>query len=218
MKILITGHRGFIGSHLWPAVQEQFPAPMLYGLDRKDGNDILSCELPEVGLVFHLAAQTDAFNRDMRQNVVDNISGTTRILERYGNRVVHASTSMVNYPVNPYAITKRAAENMALYYGAQVVRLCNIFGDGGHSVIDKFRGSSVLTIYGDGSQLRTYAPVEKAVGALLRASDRIHTGEAKLDILRGDNMSVNEVALAFPGRHREYAPARLGDILNGVQQ
>jgi nucleoside-diphosphate-sugar epimerase len=69
----------------------------------------------------------------------------------------------VNYPLTPYAISKRAAEDYALFYGAAVVRFCNLYGAGGHGAIDRFRDGDRIEIRGSGEQLRTYAPVEDAV-------------------------------------------------------
>ena len=53
MKILVTGHKGYIGSHLF----EQLTEHDVVGIDLKDGSDILHC-LPgeDFDCVFHLAA------------------------------------------------------------------------------------------------------------------------------------------------------------------
>ncbi len=49
--ILITGHLGFIGSYLTKKIGN------FVGLDIKDGNDILTCDLPDAEVVIHLAAE-----------------------------------------------------------------------------------------------------------------------------------------------------------------
>ena len=57
MKVLITGNRGFIGSHLWKALE---PNHELIGVDLKEGRDIRNLRTEDfagVDYVFHLAAQ-----------------------------------------------------------------------------------------------------------------------------------------------------------------
>lgn len=203
VKVLVTGHRGFVGGHLCKRLGD------VVGIDLRDGDDILTADLPEVDRVYHLAANTDAQCADVAADARVNIMGTLRLLERYGDRVVFASSSMVAYPVTPYGISKLAAEKYCRVYGGAVVRFCNLFGEGGHSVIDRFREGRG-TIRGDGSQLRTYAPVENAVEALLS----VKAGE--LMILPGADMTVNDVAAMYPGDHpRE--PASALDMADGRQ-
>jgi len=53
MKILITGHKGFIGTQLCKFLKDYD----IIGLDVKEheDQDILTCELPDVDMVIHLA-------------------------------------------------------------------------------------------------------------------------------------------------------------------
>jgi nucleoside-diphosphate-sugar epimerase len=117
--------------------------------------------------------------------------------------------------VTPYAISKAAGEHYCKFYNARVVRLCNIHGDGGHGVIDRFREQETLEIAGDGSQTRTYAPVEKAVAALIEAAEG---RGGSLTILPGRDMSVNDVANRyFREKPRRYVPRLDTDIEDGRQ-
>ena len=44
MRVLLTGHKGFIGSKLKQRLEHlQF---QVIGIDKQDGNDLLDCELP----------------------------------------------------------------------------------------------------------------------------------------------------------------------------
>ena len=54
MKILLTGHKGFIGTTLFKKLQSNLSYKVI-GLDIKDGNDLLTCDLPKVDVVIHLA-------------------------------------------------------------------------------------------------------------------------------------------------------------------
>lgn len=206
MTIVVTGHRGFVGGHLLRAIQ----GPVI-GLDLADGNDILTCDLPDADRVFHLAACTDAQAADAGADARTNIMGTLRLLDRYGPAVVFASSSMVNYPVTPYAISKLAGEKYCALYGAAVVRFCNLFGEGGHSVIDRFREAEVLRVRGNGEQLRTYAHVGEAVAALLAAQP------GALTVLPGRDKTVNDIAAMWPAKPIEREPATALDIMDGRQ-
>ena len=119
MKILLTGHKGFIGSGLWSrlAAKGSYEAEHeLYGMDLKSGSDILIAPLPKVDLVIHLAAKAG-----VRESVENpkaywetNVEGTKRILEHYQDtRVLVASSSSVYEPhLNPYSATKYITESI----------------------------------------------------------------------------------------------------------
>lgn len=210
MKILVTGHRGFIGTHLTAMLKRDGHDVM--GIDLRENGDIRFAALPSVDAVFHLAAQTDAMNDNARADADVNIMGTLRILERYRHKVVFASSSMVNYASTPYAISKLAGEKYALFHEATVVRLPNIYGAGGHSCIDKFRDGDVMVIFGDGEQVRTYAPVEAACAAFWE-----YVGAGGIHIVPGRNMTVNEIAAKFPGKTIVRHTPRKNDLQHAPQ-
>jgi nucleoside-diphosphate-sugar epimerase len=206
---LVTGHLGFIGSHLVRALSNDYTVA---GFDLKDGVDICNQNfINGYDRVFHLAAQTDAQNTNAMADAYTNIFGTLNLLKAYGSKVVFASSSMVNQPECPYAISKRAAEDYARLYGAAIVRLCNIWGNGGHSVIDKFRASDRIEIRGNGEQKRTYAHVSTAVQALIAAQPGTTT------ILKGTDYTVNELASQFPGKKQVRVPAAMFDPMEVTQ-
>lgn len=216
-RILITGDLGFVGGHLWEEIREikcrSYDSVPLIGLDLKRGanEDIRTAPLPDVDVVYHLAAQVDARTTDASGDADVNILGTIRLLERYGDKLVFASSCAVNYPDTPYAISKLACEHYCRMYGARIVRFCNLFGPGGHGVHAAFENQTTLQIRGDGEQRRTYAHVKRAVDLMLR-------GWGDLDILRGVDLTVNEVAdLWFPYKEREHVDPALNEVFNGVQ-
>lgn len=211
MNIVVTGSNGFIGRHLCRALAEAGHA--VTGLDIRTGHDVLSCELSDADLVYHLAAQTDAGCEDALADARVNIMGLLRVLQRYGDKVVFASSSMVQHPQTPYAISKLAGEHYCKLYGASVIRLCNVYGPGGHSVIDVFEKAQTLTIHGDGQQVRSFASVGAAVLLLLQELG----GRQPMRLLRGTPRSVLDVAACHPGKPRVHAPARAFDPVSVTQ-
>jgi nucleoside-diphosphate-sugar epimerase len=213
--ILVTGHKGFIGGHLWAALTRANDCELI-GIDRKGprGKDIRDCALPPADLCFHLAASTDLAG-DILDQAETNIYGTLRILRRYKSNVVLASSAAVNYLANGYAVTKMAGECYTRLHGGRIVRLCNITGDGGHGVMEKFRSAATLHIAGDGEQIRTFAPVEKAVEALIAAAS---ADPGHLTIVGGEDMTVNEIASRyFPDKPRTYISRMAVDVVDGRQ-
>lgn len=114
MKILVTGHEGFIGTALTKFLSKRHE---VIGLDIKSGNDVLKCDLPEADLVIHLAGIGGV--RESLSNPKrywdNNVEGTRRILERYKRvRVLVAGSSSQYEPhLNPYAASKHVIEYIA---------------------------------------------------------------------------------------------------------
>lgn len=111
--VLITGHLGFVGKALTKQLKEKYN---VIGLDRKNGNDILFCDLPDCDIVVHLAARTG-----VRESLLDhkdywqvNVDGSKRILSHYHDkRVLVASSSSQYEPhLNPYAASKHIMETI----------------------------------------------------------------------------------------------------------
>lgn len=115
-KILITGHRGFIGRHVYKHFSQKYEC---IGVDLQDGNNILTCDLPQCDVIIHLAARAGvrASMSDPDGYWQTNVVGSQRIFnhaERTGARVIYASSSSAKeWYNNPYATTKRVMEELA---------------------------------------------------------------------------------------------------------
>lgn len=114
MKILITGHEGFIGGNL-----KKYLENLNYeieGIDIKSGNDILNCDLPECDLVIHLAGLAGVLEslEDPKKYWDVNVEGTKRILNHYANKrvLVAGSSSQYEPHLNPYAASKCVIESI----------------------------------------------------------------------------------------------------------
>ena len=140
-KILVTGHLGFIGSHLFKALKEK--GHEVEGIDLKDednpNNDIRALtpsDLFKVDYVFHLAAKAKVpYSVDNPLESHDhNINGTLNVLrcakEAGVKRVIYSASSsaygdqdslplkedMTPNPLSPYAIQKLVGEYYCRVY------------------------------------------------------------------------------------------------------
>jgi nucleoside-diphosphate-sugar epimerase len=127
MHILLTGHKGFIGSHLLTRLRKNHS---VVGIDLEDGwdrdklnnsQDLLTCDLKEeFDLIIHLAGKSG-----VRESINDpagywrnNVEVSKRLFERYPDtRILFASSSSVYEPhLNPYAASKYIVEEAAACY------------------------------------------------------------------------------------------------------
>ena len=119
MNILLTGHRGFIGSSLLNALKLNHTVT---GIDLLDGNDLLTCDFPnkDFDLIIHLAGRSgvrESIN-DPAAYWMNNVEASRRLFERYQNtRILYASSSSAYEPdLNPYAASKYVLEELAERY------------------------------------------------------------------------------------------------------
>jgi len=114
MKIVVTGHQGFIGSTLVAHLETQNHT--VIGIDLKSNQNILTCDLPNCDLVIHLAGIGGVRESiaDPQKYWINNVEGTARILQHYANiRVLVASSSSQYEPyLNPYAASKHVIESI----------------------------------------------------------------------------------------------------------
>ena len=119
MNILLTGHRGFIGSSLLNALKLNHTVT---GIDLLDGNDLLTCDFTnkDFDLIIHLAGRSgvrESIN-DPAAYWMNNVEASRRLFERYQNtRILYASSSSAYEPdLNPYAASKYVLEELAERY------------------------------------------------------------------------------------------------------
>jgi UDP-glucose 4-epimerase len=192
-KILVTGHRGFIGSYL---TDEWLEGADYIGIDLKSGLNLLTCELPEkVDLIYHLAAQADAMAswKDPLHDL-DNIRMTARLVKTYPKAtIVYANSCAAMDTVTPYGFSKWASGEYIKRFHKNYVSCVfpNIYGEGSRSVVDIFKGREKVIIYGDGFQTRDFVHVEDIARGLKMAS-KWKTGEYFMG--SGQSTSVLDLA------------------------
>lgn len=209
MKILITGHKGFVGSYLTKRIKNYI------GIDIKEGNDILSCHLPDADIVIHLAAEPGVV-KSMKSPITNantNIMGTLRLIQRYKDaKFIFASSggTIQESIESPYGLSKYVCEEYIklLHPNYVILRFCNVYGEGSRSVVDKWLAEDELTIYGDGKTMRIYGYVGDVVDAIIK-SQKWPTGTYKLG--SDQRYSVLDIAKAI-GKPYKHAPERPGEI------
>jgi UDP-glucose 4-epimerase len=216
MKILITGHKGFVGSYLTKTIDD-LELPIIYtGIDLKDGNDILDCELPDVDVVIHLAALPgviDSMNRPV-ENAKTNIVGTIRLAEHYKDKkfIFASSGGTVQEKIeSPYGLSKYCGEEYIklLCNNYVILRFPNIYGPDSRSVVDKFLKNKDNIIYGNGTQTRTYGHINDIIRAIIMSLEW-DSGLYKLGD-KNQNFTINEIANAIGGEFK-YEEKRKGEL------
>ena len=199
--ILITGHKGYIGSLLYQKLGG-------VGIDLQDGLNLLTCDLPkEISIIYHLAAQSfvEASHKDQLHDL-DNIRITARLVKAYPNaRIIYTNSAAARQPfMSPYGFSKWAsAEYLQSFHRDYVIcTLPNVYGRNNKSVVDIFKNDIRVTVYGDGKQTRDFVHVDDIVEGLVKAKDW-PTGEYEL----GSGIATSVSQLAH-GKMVDFQPAR----------
>lgn len=207
-RILITGSKGFIGSHLMRLVDG-------VGYDLKSGQDVRDKEQLEsyikgADYVVHLAAQTSiahAWN-DPTDYYSHNILGTSNVIElalKHKVKIIYASSASVYQPFeNPYSLSKYVCEKMLELRKPDVVafRFMNVYGKGQNknygtvipAFYEGFKSKKGIKIYGDGNQTRDFIHVKDIVMAIKMVIDKDFKGTYIMDLGTGKSISVNKLA------------------------
>lgn len=135
MRVLVTGHKGFIGRNLMTHLKEQGRHEVL-GVGREDTWDHVSSALTQADFIIHLAGINRPETDD--EYMIGNVGFTEGLcteLERMGRKPpILFSSSIQAVLDNPYGRSKRAAENIIKQYAGRtgtkaiIYRLPNVFG------------------------------------------------------------------------------------------
>ena len=200
MHILVSGHKGMIGSRLFEKVGG-------VGIDIKEGHNLITTDLPkDIDIIFHLAAQSsvEASWQDPVHDM-DNVRMTARLVKEYPKAKIIYTASSATKETSPYGFSKWAAgEYIKNFHKNYIICvLPNVYGEkGGKSVVDIFKENDEVTVYGDGKQTRSYIHVDDIVKALSLA---IYWKKGKYYL--GDGKATSVLQLA-DGKEIEFAPAR----------
>lgn len=192
--ILQTGHRGFIGKLLFKEIDAT-------GIDIQDGQNVLTCDLPDAHTVYHLAAQTSveaSWSDPMHDS--DNLKMLVRLVHAYPDaKIIYTNSAASLDRSSPYGFSKWAcAEYLKKFHKNYVIcTLPNVYGPGSKSVVDIFKDKDEVTIYGTGEHTRDYVHVKDIVKGLVKAKDwpigeyQLGSGKATSVIQLAEGKTVN---------------------------
>ena len=242
MKILVTGHKGYIGGHIYSELQ--LLGHSVTGIDLKDGEDILHC-LPDENFdfVFHLAAcprvgySVEKPSYTLKQNVLVTSTLLEWAKDHGVKRVIFSSSSAVNgngdgVPTSPYGLHKLMNEmECRLYselYGLDTVclRYFNAYSEdqefgGSYSTaicawMEMIKRGMPLRIDGDGEQTRDLVHVKDIVSANIFCMKQAGRFDGKwFNVGSGESVSMNYIREMINKHHDvewDWAPARQGDV------
>lgn len=245
-KILVTGHQGYIGSHLFSELQRlEYD---VRGIDLKDGEDILHC-LPDENFdfVFHFAAcprvgySVEKPSYTLKQNVLVTSTLLEWSKDHGVKRVIFSSSAAVNgngdgYPTSPYGLHKLMSEMecrlFSSLYGLDTIclRYFNVYSEnqrfgGAYSTaicawMEMIRQGKPLRMDGDGEQTRDFIHVDDVVLANIHAmqSNKWFGGKT-YNIGSGECVSMNYIR-DFINFHQDIewnnVAARIGDVRHAL--
>ena len=242
MKILVTGHQGYIGSHLYSSLKK-FNYDV-FGIDLKQGEDIIEC-LPEehFDYVFHFAAiprvgySVEKPSYTMKQNVY-----VTSVLLEWSKkhnvkRFIFSSSSAVmgdgdGIPKSPYGLHKLISEMECRLYSelynldTVCLRYFNAYSEdqkygGSYSTaicawMEMIKNDKPLRIDGDGEQTRDLVHVNDIVSANIFCMEHKENFNGKfLNVGSGKSVSMNYIKNFINKYHNVewlQAPERKGDV------
>ena len=232
-KVLITGSSGYVGQHLVKLLKKDDYE--VFGLDKSARfndylapNHFIKLDIAEnfvkwpttvFDTVVHLAALVKV-NESVKKPISyydTNINGTVNVLQEvFFKNFVFASTGTAANPINPYALSKRCAEDVVERYCIEnsktftSFRFYNVIGsdgiaptnpDGLMANLIKAKETGVFNLYGgdynteDGTPIRDYVHVNEICESIKMA---IETPANKLENLgHGKGHSVLQMATTF---------------------
>ena len=219
MTILLTGHKGFIGSNLVKKLGKH----KIIGVDLKDGNNILDSnyinalfEFYHFDVVIHLAAIAGVgYSIEHSEEVLtNNIIGfdvlAKAAIKHNVKHFIYASSSSVygddGTQKSPYAVSKATNELQAAMYSNLSnmkftgLRFFTVYGEGIREdlAISKFikamKANEPIHVYGNGNQSRDFTYADDICEAikLILESDKEWKNEV-FDIGFGASTTVNEL-------------------------
>lgn len=210
MKILITGSKGFVGTHLAKSLRANHE---VVDYDLKDGKDIFNEKLLEkhlnkIEVVIHLAAFVSGIEswEKPEEYLLNNGIGTYKVIKaaiKKGVRkiIIFSSAAVYGDPLTPYGASKIFAETISKCYKNQIeiiiVRPFNIYGVGQnsaygyviHNFAERIRKKRQIEIFGTGNQTRDFIYINDVINTVEKLIN-IKSLEQAIDLGTGESIKI----------------------------
>jgi UDP-glucuronate 4-epimerase len=202
MKIMLTGHKGFIGSALLERLRKH---NQVIGFDLVDGDDLLDVEFnEEFDLIIHLAGKSGVREslKDPASYWNNNVEVSRRLFERYPDtRILYASSSSAYEPdLNPYAASKYVLEELAERYPDTLgMRFHTVYSDSCPRENMFFNKLLNNTLEYTTTHYRDFIHLEDILDAIEILIDKLHI-KGTIDIGTGDPIRIQDLAPNLPVR------------------
>ena len=182
MKILVTGHKGFIGQRVYNAFNN-FKDAHLYD----DSTEIDGLEINEpfptkkYDCIYHFGGKT--LLRESGKNPLEyfeqNVNFTVKLLEKArkdDSSFVFPTSGSAGKTSNPYSVSKYMAENWIKTYGefyglkGIIFRLYNVYGGHKGAVYNFLKAAyenKPIKVYNYGANIRDYIHIYDAVSLIV---------------------------------------------------
>jgi nucleoside-diphosphate-sugar epimerase len=202
MKILITGHKGFVGKQLFERLRNE--GHTVIGYDKGD-----SFPEQKIDITFHLAANPKALESVKNPELaMENIQLTFNVLNWMRtsglcNKIIFASSTKIPGLDTPYSASKFASENLieafckSYNFGGVCLRFSNLYGQNDRSdrfipiVIEKALSNGQIEIYGkEGS----FIYIDDCIDIYVKTMDAMEIGKNKVYLVVNEKSSLVSVA------------------------
>lgn len=144
-KVVVTGHKGFIGKNLIKRFENAVGIDESYDLELING--FLDANKPDV--VFHIGACSDTLVKDVGYVMEVNYLATKWITDwcvKNNSKIIYASSAAIygteNKPANLYAWSKLVGEDYVINNGGIALRYFNVYGPG-----EEHKGRMASVVY-----------------------------------------------------------------------
>ena len=206
LNILLTGHKGFIGSALYRRLLKLGHKITGIDISYTQLDNLLYCDFPEehFDLVIHLAGKSG-----VRESLTDpagywmnNVEASRRLFERYADtRILYASSSSAYEPdLNPYAASKYCLEELAERYPNTLgMRFHTVYSDScprENMFFNKLRNG---TLEYTTRHYRDFVHLEDVLDAIEILISKPHI-KGTIDIGTGNPVRIQDLAPDLPVR------------------
>lgn len=193
--------------------------------------------LEDLDVIYHLAAipRIQPSLKRPERTLYNNISSTISVLEfarKNDIKVIFASSSSVKGDelANPYTLSKKIGEELCQMYQIKfgvklnIARFYNVYGPSmiGDSYygtvlgiwLDRYKAGKPLKITGTGEQRRDFTHVFDIVQGLIDIEKKNTDQRLPFELGRGENFSLIELAMLFPGATLHFVDRPDGEAEN----